>query len=77
MTEVTNSVYERGMEVYRAGEVCRTETRGVFSIRGYLVDTRAMSCECGYYQHHAPKACKHLVAALRWLLDDHRYPKAS
>ena len=75
--ETTTRILERGEDLYRAGKVVKTPTKGVFLVGKYTADTRTMTCECSWSTHKPHLACKHLVASLFRMTDDLRYPKAS
>ncbi len=70
----TPAIYERGIALYEMGAVTKTTTKGVFVVGSYTVDTRLDTpCGCGYCRHNPETVCKHMVAALRKMLDDLMY----
>ena len=69
----TDTIYDRGIALHKAGAVEKTSVKGVFTVGSYLVDTQNESCTCPA-AHFAPDlTCKHLVASLRRMLDDILY----
>jgi len=72
--QTTQASYERGIDLYKSGAVIKTETKGVFTIGFYTVDTRrAQPCDCNATRYAPNMVCKHVVASLRKMLDDLMY----
>lgn len=69
----TDTIFQRGIDLYENGEVKKTRVKGIFTVHGYVADLNQESCTCKSHEYNPHMECKHKVAAMRKMLDDLRY----